>query len=56
MIPGLVDVVATRSQAATSILNPFDGMELGPGIREKQMRLDSPSLIVATGLAMRRSG
>jgi len=31
-------------------------MELGSGIREKQARLDSPSLVVATGLAMRRSG
>ncbi len=56
VIPGLVDVVGTRSQAATSILNPFKGMELGSGIREKQARLDSPSLVVATGLAMRRSG
>jgi type IV pilus assembly protein PilM len=56
VIPGLVDVVGTRSQAATSILNPFKGMELGAGIREKQARLDSPSLVVATGLAMRRSG
>ena len=55
-IPGLVDVVGTRSQAATSILNPFKGMDLGPGIRDKQARLDSPSLVVATGLAMRRSG
>jgi type IV pilus assembly protein PilM len=54
VIPGLVDVVGTRSQAATSILNPFKGMELGGGIREKQARLDSPSLVVATGLAMRR--
>ncbi len=56
VIPGLVDVVGTRSQAATSILNPFKGMELGSGVREKQARLDSPSLVVATGLAMRRSG
>lgn len=56
VIPGLVDVVGTRSQAATAILNPFKGMDLGSGIREKQARLDSPSLVVATGLAMRRSG
>ena len=56
IIPGLVDVVGTRSQAATSILNPFKGMDLGSGVREKQARLDSPSLVVATGLAMRRSG
>ena len=56
VIPGLVDVVGTRSQAATSILNPFKGMELGGGIRDKQARIDSPSLVIATGLAMRRDG
>ncbi len=56
VIPGLVDVVGTRSQAATSILNPFKGMELGAGIRDKQARVDSPSLVIATGLAMRREG
>ena len=55
-IPGLVDVVGTRSQAATSILNPFKGMELASGIRDKQARADSPSLVIATGLAMRRGG
>ena len=55
-IPGLVDVVGTRTQAATSVLNPFKGMAMGSGIREKQARLDAPSLIVATGLAMRRNG
>jgi type IV pilus assembly protein PilM len=54
VIPGLVDVVGTRSQAATSILNPFKGMDMSSSIREKQARLDAPSLLVATGLAMRR--
>jgi type IV pilus assembly protein PilM len=56
VIPGLVDVVGTRSQAATSILNPFKGMDMSSSIREKQARLDAPSLLVATGLAMRRTG
>lgn len=54
VIPGLVDVVGTRTQAATSILNPFKGMDMGSQIREKQARLDAPSLLVATGLAMRK--
>ncbi|MGA2549906.1 MAG: pilus assembly protein PilM [Burkholderiaceae bacterium] len=56
VIPGLVDVVGTRTQASTSILNPFKGMDMSSQIREKQARLDAPSLLVATGLAMRRSG
>lgn len=55
VIPGLVDVVGTRTQAATSILNPFKGMDMHPSIREKQARLDAPSLLVACGLAMRRN-
>ncbi len=56
VIPGLVDVVGTRTQASTSILNPFKGMDMSAQVREKQARLDAPSLLVATGLAMRRSG
>lgn len=56
VIPGLVDVVGTRTQAATSILNPFKGMDINPSIREKQAKMDSPLLLVATGLAMRRFG
>ena len=56
VIPGLVDVVGTRTQAATSILNPFKGMDMSSSVREKQARLDAPSLLVATGLAMRRYG
>jgi type IV pilus assembly protein PilM len=56
VIPGLVDVVGTRTQASTSILNPFKGMDMSSQVREKQARLDAPSLLVATGLAMRRSG
>jgi type IV pilus assembly protein PilM len=53
-IAGLIDVVGTRTQAATSIMNPFKGMEISPNIREKQARVDAPSLVVAAGLAMRR--
>jgi len=54
VIPGLVDVVGNRTQAATSILNPFKGIDINSSLREKQVRLDAPSLLVATGLAMRR--
>ncbi len=55
-IPGLIEVVGTRTQAATSLLNPFKGLQINPSIREKQLRSDSPSLVVAAGLAMRRMG
>ena len=56
VIPGLVDVVGTRTQAATSILNPFKGMNISASLRDKQMRLDAPGLLVAAGLALRRFG
>jgi len=56
VIPGLVDVVGSRTQAATSVLNPFKGMETSAQLRDKQIRLDAPSLLIATGLAMRRFG
>ncbi len=56
VIPGLVDVVGTRTQAATSVLNPFKGMDVNASLRDKQMRLDAPSLLIATGLALRRFG
>ena len=29
-------------------------MEIGSGVREKQMRLDAPAMLVSCGLAMRR--
>jgi len=56
IIPGLVDVVGTRTQAATAVFNPFRGMDMSSAIRDKQARADAPSLLVATGLAMRRNG
>jgi type IV pilus assembly protein PilM len=56
VLPGLVDVVGSRTQAATSVLNPFKGMETSASLRDKQIRLDAPSLLIATGLAMRRFG
>jgi type IV pilus assembly protein PilM len=31
-------------------------MEVGPHVREKQLRIDAPAYLVACGLAMRRFG
>lgn len=56
VLPGLVDVVGSRTQAATSVVNPFKGMDTAPALRDKQIRSDAPSLLIATGLAMRRFG
>ena len=51
---GLAEAVQDRANVPTEILSPFQGMEVADSVREKQMRLDAPALIVSCGLAMRR--
>lgn len=53
-IPGLVDIVASRTKVSTAVVSPFQGMQLGTSIREKQLRAEAPAYLVACGLAMRR--
>ncbi|HVC11801.1 MAG TPA: pilus assembly protein PilM, partial [Burkholderiales bacterium] len=54
VIPGLDEVVNTRTQVATMVANPFAAMQTSPRIQLKRLIVDAPSLIVACGLAMRR--
>jgi len=54
VIPGLDEVVHTRTQVPTSVANPFALMQASPKIQLKRLMVDAPSLIVACGLAMRR--
>ena len=54
VIPGLDEVVHTRTQVPTAIANPFAAMQTSPRIQLKRLMVDAPSLIVACGLAMRR--
>lgn len=56
IIPGLVELVASRTKISTSVVSPFKGMELGPNVREKQLRTEAPAYLIACGLAMRRFG
>jgi type IV pilus assembly protein PilM len=51
---GLAEAVAERTQVPTEIMSPFQGMEIAGNIRERQLRLDAPALMVGCGLAMRR--
>ncbi|MGN6389584.1 MAG: pilus assembly protein PilM [Burkholderiaceae bacterium] len=53
-IPGLVELVAERTKISASVVSPFKGMQLASGVREKQLRAEAPSYLVACGLAMRR--
>lgn len=54
VIPGLVEVVAGRTQVEATIANPFAEMALSNKIRAKNLQADAPSLMVACGLALRR--
>jgi type IV pilus assembly protein PilM len=54
VIPGMDEVVHTRTQVPTVVANPFASMQASPRIQLKKLMVDAPSLIVACGLAMRR--
>ena len=54
LIPGVDEVVATRTQVNTLIANPFANMVLSDKVRAKSLMADSSSLMVACGLALRR--
>jgi type IV pilus assembly protein PilM len=54
VISGLADALMERAQVPTSVISPFKGMEVSPNVRDKQLRLDAPSLLTPCGLAMRR--
>ncbi|HWQ36991.1 MAG TPA: pilus assembly protein PilM [Burkholderiales bacterium] len=53
-IPGLAQVVSERTQINTVVANPFVGMEIASKIRQPQLGIDAPALLVACGLALRR--
>lgn len=54
VIPNLVDIVASRTKISSAVVDPFAGMKLADGVREKQLRIDAPAYLVACGLALRR--
>nr|WP_221229609.1 pilus assembly protein PilM [Niveibacterium umoris] len=54
VIPGLDQVVSSRTQIPTVTANPFSGMALAQRIRPKSLASDAPALMVACGLALRR--
>jgi len=56
LIPGLLELVASRTRISSAVISPFKGMQLGSSVRESQLRLDAPAYLVACGLALRRFG
>ncbi len=53
-LPGLTGAVTQHTSFPCSLLNPFDGMEIGDGVRLKKMTREAPSYLTACGLALRR--
>lgn len=53
-LPGLKDVVARQTGFGCAIANPFEGMAIGPGIRQEALPQEAPAYLTACGLAMRR--
>ena len=53
LLPGLDDLVAKRAGVGTIVANPFVSMQTSDRVRPRQLALDAPMLLIATGLAMR---
>lgn len=53
-LPGLKDRVTDLTGFASSVVNPFEHMQLGSSVREGRLRREAPSYLTACGLAMRR--
>ena len=53
-LPGLTAAVTQQTTFACSVVNPFEGMEIGGGVRLKKMTREAPSYLTSCGLALRR--
>lgn len=53
-LPGLTEAVTQHASFASSLVNPFEGMEMGNDVRLKKMLREAPSYLTSCGLAMRR--
>jgi len=54
VVSSLEEVISNRVQVPVAVMTPFAGMSFSTSVREKQLAQDAPSLLVATGLALRR--
>jgi type IV pilus assembly protein PilM len=53
-LPGLSDAITTQTSFPCALADPFQGMQIGDGVREKKVRREAPSYLTSCGLAMRR--
>jgi type IV pilus assembly protein PilM len=52
-IPAIDVMVQDRTQVNTIVANPFQSMSLSSKIKQQQVLIDAPALMIACGLAMR---
>lgn len=52
-LPGLADVLTSRTKINTTVARTFEGVNVSDRIREKQLQKDEQAYLVAFGLAMR---
>ncbi len=53
-LPGLTAAVTKHTTFTCTLVNPFEGMEMGNGVRMKAMTREAPSYLTSCGLALRR--
>ncbi len=53
-LPGLTAAVTQHTTFACTLANPFEGMEMGDGVRLKKITREAPSYLTSCGLALRR--
>lgn len=53
-LPGLLELIGSRTRIPSSIVAPFEGMAFGAPVREQQLRQEGAAYLVACGLALRR--
>jgi type IV pilus assembly protein PilM len=53
-LPGLTAAVTKQTTFPCALVNPFEGMEMGSGIRLSKMTRQAPSYLTSCGLALRR--
>ncbi len=52
-IPAIDIMVQDRTQVNTIVANPFQSMSFGARVKQQQIAVDAPALMIACGLAMR---
>jgi len=53
-LSGLTAAVTKQTTFACTLVNPFEGMEMGSAVRLSKMTREAPSYLTACGLALRR--